>query len=453
MPENRRAANSRRITLKLRKIGTYGGPALFYFTGGPGVSNLKQTYPDQLLKAYTVVEVGYRGIDSSPSLECSRLKDALSPKGEFLSPSTLEAVAKAFENCLEEWSGRGIDYRGYQIRDVVEDAEDVRRALGMERINVLAGSYGTRVALHYMSLHSGSVNRAVLVGANPSGHFFWSAEDVRLGFNGYQKHFEQSYPEYKNRLSLEELCAAVLRSLPRRSMGVYLDPGRVRVMSFVMLFDRSTSAYVFDAYIRAYEDRNFKGLALLSLLSNLTLPAAFNWSDLFLKGLTADYDPARDYRRESSPTGARFGSPLGTLLFGPPYSAAALAFRDPPVELRIDTPTLILNGELDFSTPSETARRELAGRFPRVTQWSEPKLGHIGDFWSQDAALARVVVGFLGRQTLPDVTSFSPGPVIFKKRIGLAHVPGLLLLLAIAALTAAAGLFTLLRRLRRRRLP
>jgi pimeloyl-ACP methyl ester carboxylesterase len=275
-----------------------------------------------------------------------------------------------------------------------------------------------------MSTYPESIDSAVLIGANPPGHFFWSAADVTLGFSAYQPYFAQAYPQYDGRLTLEELCAAVLEKLPRRSVGVRIDPTRIRVVTFAMLFHRDSAAYAFDAYVRAYQDGNFRGLAMMSLAYGLVVPRLFEWGDFFLKGLMTDFDPARDYSGEAEAAPGRFGSPLGEIFFAPRYPAKAIAQRDPALRLDVRTPTLILNGELDFSTPARTAREKLVDHFPEhVKMLSVPFLGHVGDFWKEPAVLSEVLDEFYRQRVVPASSPFPARPIEFRKTFGLGLLP------------------------------
>lgn len=53
----------------------------------------------------------------------------------------------------------------YTIQDHVSDLEALRRALGAERIHILAHSAGTNLAYHYLAQHPDQVANVVLVGA------------------------------------------------------------------------------------------------------------------------------------------------------------------------------------------------------------------------------------------------------------------------------------------------
>lgn len=395
VPENRRVAESRVMTLGFRRIGEdVERPTLFHFTGGPGMSNLKHKFPDAVLGRFNVVEVGYRGIDSSVQLECDEIGRALAAD-DILSDAGRNRMARAFDGCVQRWTDEGIDLAGYQISDVIEDVEDLRRALGLASVHVVGDSYGTRVALEYLSRHPESVARAVLIGANPPGHFFWSAADVRSGFAAYERATGAS--------GLEEQICAVLSSMPASSMGIRLDPDRIRSVSFFLLFNRSTSRHVLDAFSAAYHEGSYYRLALLSAAYDVVIPRLMDqWGDLLWKGLITDWDPHVDYLAQSSQVPGSFGSPLGEILFGSPYDPSFAGYRDEPRALVVSTPTLVLSGALDFSTPAGNAR-ELTDRFPMVRQVVFPSYGHVDDFWSEPGALGRVLDRFLNGGIVPGV--------------------------------------------------
>ena len=396
VPENRRRPGSRVIALRFRRLGPLDGrPVLFHFTGGPGMSNLKHRYPEALLETFTVVEVGYRGIDSSTRLRCDGLKRQLTAQ-DLLSDGGKVRMARAFDDCVRSWQAEGLDLSGYQLADMVEDAEDLRRALGVPKVHLVADSYGTRLALEYLSRHPESVVRAVLIGANPPGHFFWSSSDLEAAFAGYER--ATGTP------GLEAAFHRVLMGLPERSWGLRVDPDRIRIMSFFLLFHRSTARRVFTAFSAAHEKNSTFRLVLLSLGHNLVLPHVMDeWGDLFWKGLITDWHPDAGYRARSAMSPGRFGSPLGELLFAPPYDPDFLAYRDAPRPLAVTTPTLVLSGALDFSTPPENARRELVERFPSVQQLVVPSYGHVADFWAEPRALSRVLEQYLLRGRVPEV--------------------------------------------------
>jgi len=120
---------------------------IFYLEGGPGMSNMHFTPPDWMLAQHDVVMVGYRGADGSPKLDCPEISRAIKGvNGDLLSDTSLENLGVAMKTCSSRLEASGVDLKGYTIPEVVNDMESARKLLGYKRIDLLSGSYGTRVA-------------------------------------------------------------------------------------------------------------------------------------------------------------------------------------------------------------------------------------------------------------------------------------------------------------------
>jgi pimeloyl-ACP methyl ester carboxylesterase len=165
--ENRKSRSGRRIPLNV-VVAPASGPErpdpVFVISGGPGQSATRDVARvAEELKAERahrdLVFVDQRGTGGSNALPCV-------PFGEddwrlyFGSPEPAQIRA-----CRDRLA-RGADLARYTTDEAVEDLEQVRQVLGYERINLDAGSYGTRVALVYMQRYPERVRTAVLKGLN-----------------------------------------------------------------------------------------------------------------------------------------------------------------------------------------------------------------------------------------------------------------------------------------------
>ena len=120
---------------------------VFLLSGGPGQDTL-QTYAAlapslaEIRQRRGMVLVDQRGTGGSNRLDCP-----ITPDTDMLSmpPHALVAFTQACQKALADKA----DLRFYTTSDAVRDLEAVRKALGLERINLLGISYGTRVALQY----------------------------------------------------------------------------------------------------------------------------------------------------------------------------------------------------------------------------------------------------------------------------------------------------------------
>ena len=83
------------------------------------------------------------------------------------------------------------DRRAYRFADYVDDVEDLRRHLGLERINLFGHSHGGMVALAYAARHPGRVERLIL--ASTAARF---AEEQEAAMQaGIEKRADQHWYE------------------------------------------------------------------------------------------------------------------------------------------------------------------------------------------------------------------------------------------------------------------
>jgi pimeloyl-ACP methyl ester carboxylesterase len=172
--ENRASRKGRRINLKVVVFPATGlkrEPDPFvYIPGGPG-SSATEDAPfvaqqfARILEHRDLVFVDQRGTGGSHPLNCDlyNAADLQSYLGYFF---PLEDVRKCREQ-LEQ----NADLKLYTTPIAMDDLDEVRQALGYERINLFGASYGTRAALVYLKQHPGHVRTVTLQGVAPPGEF------------------------------------------------------------------------------------------------------------------------------------------------------------------------------------------------------------------------------------------------------------------------------------------
>lgn len=169
VPENRSARDGRRIQLRIAILPSNGGQVLpdpiFVLVGGPGQSAVDNAaaYADLLAPMRTnraLVFADQRGTGDSNPLPCDLYAGL--PSGSFGDFMPTDAV-RGCRSALEPIA----DLRFYLSEDAADDLDAVRAALGYDRINIEAASYGTRVALLYLRRHSEHLRSAVLRSVSP----------------------------------------------------------------------------------------------------------------------------------------------------------------------------------------------------------------------------------------------------------------------------------------------
>src|SRR5262249_40584667 len=74
---------------------------------------------------------------------------------------------EASRRCLSSLE-KSSDLKLYTTPIAADDLDDVRAALGYEKLNVIGVSYGTRAALVYLRQHAAHVRTAMLLGVSPT---------------------------------------------------------------------------------------------------------------------------------------------------------------------------------------------------------------------------------------------------------------------------------------------
>jgi pimeloyl-ACP methyl ester carboxylesterase len=144
---------------------------VFFIAGGPGQSAIELAGPlagqfARVSNRRDLVFVDQRGTGRSAPLRCDDDADLLRPLAE----SADEALQlRRLAACRGRLSAlpHG-DLRHYGTTVAMADLDAVRAALGAERVNLVAASYGTRAALEYMRVFPRAVRRAVLDGVAPA---------------------------------------------------------------------------------------------------------------------------------------------------------------------------------------------------------------------------------------------------------------------------------------------
>jgi pimeloyl-ACP methyl ester carboxylesterase len=166
--EDREAQSGRRIALNIAvvpaRIRAHEPDPIVIFAGGPGqgaVSLANQVMPlfAKLNDTRDIVFVDQRGTGQSNPLDCEDDQE------QSLQAAFEDSLPRrVVESCL---AGLDADPAQYVTPMAVADLDEVRAALGYDKLNLWGGSYGTRVALEYLRRHGDHVRSMVLDGVAP----------------------------------------------------------------------------------------------------------------------------------------------------------------------------------------------------------------------------------------------------------------------------------------------
>ena len=174
--ENREKQSGRRISLHVVVIPSKSAkPAadpLFYLVGGPGygaassyVSGGGGEGPlSGFRETRDIVFVDYRGTGTSHPLVCPIYPP--NPTAADLLADRVETLDARVTACRDQLS-KDADLTQYTTPNIVDDLDDVRAAVGYNKINLYGTSYGSRVAMIYLRRHPEHLRAVILEAVEP----------------------------------------------------------------------------------------------------------------------------------------------------------------------------------------------------------------------------------------------------------------------------------------------
>lgn len=458
VPLDRTGAVKGKVRLYVERLGEDArkSRALLVLAGGPGqaATPLVPALAPPLSKVLNdrdIVFFDQRGTGRSGALRC---RAALRRKAE----------ARRLAACARHL-GPGRD--SYASADSVADIEDVRRALGIERMVLYGTSYGTKVALEYAAAHPEHVEGLVLDSVvregprDPSERASITALPRVLrelcasgGCRGLGEDPWRGLGRLERRLARSPLRARHTAG-SGRAIFTRVPPGSA--VSLYLTSDFSPSSRAEAASLIAAANRG--DLAPLTrLLSRLGMLSTYSFARDPLFVATTCADTALPWKRGSTAAQRRAAGlrAIGRASLGglPPESLKTFGVLDvcaswpapvrAPLAVNVpDVPALVLGGTADLRTPIEDARA-VVRRLPRSRLLVLRGAGHgvLGNTLTD--CPGRALLKFLrGRQTKtncaakPPIAPYPRVPATLAGVKPLPGVPGLAGRVAAAALETA----------------
>lgn len=382
VPENPDAPDGRRIGLNVAWLpadSNDGGTAdpVFFLAGGPGqaASELAAQINHglrEVRRQRDIVLVDQRGTGSSNPLDC------VDADGEPLELDALTMPTDAeFDayvgRCLAGLEGRA-DPRFYTTANAIRDLDDVRTALGAEQVNLVGGSYGTRVAQQYAMAYPQHTRSLVLDGVAPNdlvvgGEFAHTFEDA-LALQARQCAQDAACRE-RFPTDLQAQLRGVLSTLQTApATVVYRDPtsgaqrdgtvtpDTVTGLAFLFSYAPQTASLLPLMLDEAAQGRYGPLMSLSQLMSSNVggqMTRGMQWSVICA-------EDASRYREDRRAADTILGPGVAQMFFG---ACRTWPTGTPPADhtavLQSDVPALLLSGELDPVTPPAYGERVLAG--------------------------------------------------------------------------------------------
>lgn len=364
---------------------------IVFVAGGPGQSAIELAGPisqmlNRLNQRRDIILVDQRGTGLSAPLQCP--EDRL-PRSD---PSLLapEDQARAALSCLHALErsphGRHLDH--FSTEDAVGDLKAVTAALNVEPVNLVAASYGTRVALSFLANYPHAVRRTVLDGVVPpgAGVVDAAATDAQTALQSIFDNCAKA-PECQRQFpDLATKWRAILDGLPKevrirdprtgRQEPLYMTRAILTSLVHAPLYNAVLSSALPLAISRAADDGDFEALMGLGSQGLGSGPSLYSGMH-FAVACVDDRARLADTRLDSAAARTDFGSDSLEL-----YRRVCASWPQPakPVAPRptppTSTPVLMLSGQLDPITPARHLAALEHDLGPLAKSLQLPNLGH-----------------------------------------------------------------------------
>ena len=374
VPE-RRTSSARTVTvaaLRLSSTAERPGTPIVFLMGGPGIpgSVMARVPPyftlfERLRSIADVIIVDQRGIGlSTPNLDCP-FDGTLPDSALVVEGPLVVALRGQVANCAERWRQADADPAAYTTLESADDVDDLRQALGAERIDLVAFSYGTRLALAVLQRHGAHVGRLVLQGINGPGLVLKRPIAIARKLQLVSRLLDDDtlWPP----TNLLEAARAARARLAATPVAITLTDRRTGQQRQVLV-----GRYGLDAIVSVSpDDQRLPALLVSVAAGDDRLLARF--AEELWNGLTtgtvglmaravncaADRPESRRALIAREAQAAPFGNPLDNAVLTNEF-CAAIGFQAPTVEfptpVNSPTPALLLTGSLDATNPVENAQ-------------------------------------------------------------------------------------------------
>lgn len=426
VPENRRVAGSRLIAVHFVRFPALrpnaGRAPVFLLPGGPGwdfdlSDPLVFDEIERLRQTRDVIVLSQRGYWGAPGLtpDLKVMFPGRAPDAMISAAEQAKLDRATLGVAFQRWQARGVDLRGYDILNISDDLNDLRTALGYDKIVLRGCSFGSQWGLAYMRRWPQTVDRAMLSGVEPLDAGYDSPQDLWASMSRLAKAAEAD-PDLAGHIPPGGLMEALKTVISR----LEAEPAKVMIAA-------PSGEGQIVVPVGADDLRSL--LTELPFERRRALENLAQWPRFILELHGGDYRflaarvaQRRGRSRSESLITALINHSVGT------GAARAAQLRDEPAARwlgdinlkesvtrsraptpqvddtfrlapRVDVPTLMIAGDYDWSTPVENADRLSSvlknGRVVRIQGGRHCSETNFGELSAQAPEITRKLYSFI----------------------------------------------------------
>jgi pimeloyl-ACP methyl ester carboxylesterase len=432
VPKNREQNIGREIRLHVAVAKSYNDnpepDPLIFLSGGPGSYSLQWLQSNlsrfvDILKHREVIFFDPRGVGfSEPSLDCPEVMENFHEilGREHSDDEWVNTIVGANLACHERLQAGGIDLSAYNSAEMAADVNDLRAALGYEKVNLYGVSYGTRTALTVMRDYPATLKAVVLDSVVPLeqdllGSDLISAEQaLNIVFercaadracNDVYPDLDNAFKELIDRLDANPITVKVSHLVTNEVYDVWVDDSILGASIHEALYNYETIIYLPKLIYEALEGEDYRTLATsleLYLIYGDYSSEGMRYSVLCSdEGSFTSLESARKNIASANSAIADFINDDLEMTYGTcDFWGAKIASPIENQPVYSDIPTLVLAGEFDPVTPPSFGQ-QVADTLGKTYYIEFPWLGH--NVFSDSPCARDIVAGFLkAPRTMPD---------------------------------------------------
>ncbi|MEM1320493.1 MAG: alpha/beta fold hydrolase [Bacteroidota bacterium] len=177
--ENRQRPEGKKLNIRFVRFKSTNpnpGAPIVYLAGGPGGSGVRTAQGsrfDLFMSMRSIADViayDQRGTGLSDGMERYDGYWLAEPSEPLDAEKVAPQIKAAALQAAEFFQSKGHDLSGYNSNENADDLNDLRRALGVDKISLWSISYGSHLALTTLKRHEPHIDRIILAGVEGYDH-------------------------------------------------------------------------------------------------------------------------------------------------------------------------------------------------------------------------------------------------------------------------------------------